>query len=155
MLENLMTTPTRVEVVEEPIDYEREPEVNDNEDPGLPYFPNNPTSLRFYPLYIPRADDTDEKVIAPYIYYHNKNQEVVGCMKKGSTPYSGPVYIHTPNPMHLPIPLMNTQIQQFSMEDPCAYAINKVVTSRNRSIHFSLFYPMSNLFSATHGDSQA
>src|SRR6266702_3656062 len=29
------------------------------------------------------------------------------------------------------------------------------VTSRNRSIHFSLFYPMLNLFSATHGDSQA
>ncbi len=29
------------------------------------------------------------------------------------------------------------------------------VTSRNRSINFSLFYPMLNLFSATHGDSQA
>src|SRR6266702_1126413 len=30
-----------------------------------------------------------------------------------------------------------------------------IVTSRNRSINFSLFYPMLNLFSATHGDSQA
>ena len=29
------------------------------------------------------------------------------------------------------------------------------VTSWNRSINFSLFYPMFNLFSATHGDSQA
>src|SRR6266702_6148403 len=29
------------------------------------------------------------------------------------------------------------------------------VMSWNRSINFSLFYPMLNLFSATHGDSQA
>ncbi len=127
MLESLASIATRVEIVEEPIDYNCEPEVEDDDDPGLPYFPNNPASLRFYPLYIPRTDDTDKRVIAPYIYYHNKNQEVVGCMKRGSVPYAGPIYIHTPNPVHLPIPLTNTQIQQFSNEDPHAYTIDKVL----------------------------
>jgi len=48
-------------------------------------------------------------------------------MKQGSAPYAAPVYIHTPNPMQLPIPPTNTQIQQFLVEDPCAYAIDKVL----------------------------
>ncbi len=108
MLENLAST--RVKVVEEPIDYNREPEVNDDEDPGLPFFPNKPASLCFYPLYIPCSDTTNEKVLAPYIYYRNRGQEVVGCMKKGAAPYAGPVYLHTPNPVQLPILLTNTQI---------------------------------------------
>ncbi len=110
MLKSLAGAATRIEMVEEPINYEREPEVNEDEDLGLPYFPNKPTSLRFYPLYIPKSDDDDEKVLAPYIYYHNKNQEVVGCMKRGAPPYAAPVYLHTPNPVQLPIPLTNTQI---------------------------------------------
>ncbi len=111
MLESLASAATRIEMVEEPIDYHREAEVEEDDDPGLPYFPNNPASLRFYPLYIPRNDDTDEKVVAPYIYYQNHSQEVVGCMKKGSPPYAAPVYIHTLNPVQLPIPLTNTQIR--------------------------------------------
>ncbi len=53
MLESLANAATRVELVEEPINYDREPEENNNNDPGLPFFPNNPASLRFYPLYIP------------------------------------------------------------------------------------------------------
>jgi len=69
MLESLAGAATRIEMVEEPIDYNREPEVEHNDDPGLPYFPNNLVSLRFYPLYVPKADNTDEQVIAPYIYY--------------------------------------------------------------------------------------
>ncbi len=48
-------------------------------------------------------------------------------MKKGAAPYAGPVYLHTPNLVQLPIPLTNTQIQQFSTEDPHAYAINEVL----------------------------
>ncbi len=127
MLESLAGATTRIQMVEEPINYEWESNVDTDKDPGLPYFPNNPASLRFYPLYIPKADDDDEKVLAPYIYYHNKSQEVVGCMKQGSAPYAAPVYLHTPNPVQLPIPLTNTQIQQFSMEDPCAYAIDEVL----------------------------
>ena len=127
MLESLASAATRVEMVEEPINYHREEEVVEDDDPGLPYFPNNPASLCFYPLYIPRNDHTDEKVIAPYIYYRNQSQEVVGCMKRGAPPYATPVYIHTPNPVQLPIPLTNTQVQQFARDDPRAYAIDEVL----------------------------
>ncbi len=127
MLESLASAATRIEMIEEPINYHQEPEVDDDDDPGLPYFPNNPNSLRFYPLYIPKSDDDDEKVVAPYIYYRNHSQEVVGCMKKGSPPYAAPVYIHTPNPVQLPILLTNTQIQQFARDDPRAYAIDEVL----------------------------
>jgi len=69
MLESLTNAATRVEVVEEPINYDWEPEVDNDDDLGLPYFPNNPTSLHFYPLYIPQTDDVTEKVLAPFIYY--------------------------------------------------------------------------------------
>ncbi len=110
MLESLASAATRIEMIEEPINYHREPEADDDEDPDLPFFPNNPASLRFYPIYIPKSDDTDERVVAPYIYYRNRGQEVVGCMKRGAPPYAAPVYIHTPNPVQLPIPLTNTQI---------------------------------------------
>ncbi len=127
MLESLASAATRIEMVEETINYNREQEEERDEDPGLPYFPNNPASLQFYPIYIPRANDTDEKVVAPYIYYCHHNQEVVGCMKRGAPPYAAPVYIHTPNPIQLPIPLTNTQICQFSMDDPHAYTIDKVL----------------------------
>ena len=127
MLESMASAATRIEMVEEPIDYHREVEEEEDEDPGLPYFPNNPASLRFYPLYIPRNEQSDDKVLAPYIYYHNKEQEVVGCMKKGAAPYAGPVYLHTPNPTQLPIPLTKTQIRQFATDDPRTYAIDEVL----------------------------
>ncbi len=127
MLKSLASTATQIQNVEEPIDYHREAEVEEDDDPGLPYFPNNPASLRFYPLYIPKNDDTTSKVLAPYIYYCNNSQEVVGCMKRGSPPYTAPVYIHTPNPVQLPILLTNTQIQQFAREDPWVYAIDEVL----------------------------
>ena len=81
MLESLASAATRIEMVEEHIDYHREEEVIEDDDPGLPYFPNNPTSLRLYPLYIPKDNDDTTKVLAPYIYYRNHYQEVVGCMK--------------------------------------------------------------------------
>ncbi len=48
-------------------------------------------------------------------------------MKQGAAPYGAPVYLHTPNPVQLPIPLTNTQIRQFAKEDPWAYAIDKVL----------------------------
>ncbi len=110
MLKSLASAATRIEMIEEPINYHQEEEVEEDDDPGLPYFPNNPASLCFYPLYIPQDDDTTKKVLAPYIYYCNHCQEVVGCMKRGAPPYAAPVYIHTPNPVQLPIPLTNTQI---------------------------------------------
>src|SRR6266702_4598725 len=81
MLKSLASATTRIEMVEEPINYHREAEEEEDDDPGLPYFPNNPASLCYYPLYIPRNEHSNDKVLAPYIYYHNKEQEVVGCMK--------------------------------------------------------------------------
>jgi len=48
-------------------------------------------------------------------------------MKRGAPPYGAPVYIHTPNPVQLPIPLTNTQIWQFTRDDPQAYAIDEVL----------------------------
>ncbi len=127
MLDSLANAATRIEMIEEPINYHREEEVVEDDDLGLPYFPNNPASLRFYPLYIPRNDHTDEKVVAPYIYYRHHSQEVVGCMKRNASPYAAPVYLHSPNPVQLPIPLTNTQIRQFARDDPRAYAIDEVL----------------------------
>ncbi len=127
MLKSIANAATRVEEVEEPIDYNCEPEPETDEDPGLPYFPNKPASLRFYPLFIPKDNDTHERVVAPYIYYRHKGQEVVSCMKWGAPPYAGPVYLHTPNPVQMPIPLTSTQIRQFATDDPRAFAIDKVL----------------------------
>ncbi len=127
MLESLANATTHVETVEEPINYHREVEEEEDNDPGLPYFPNNPASLRFYPLYIPQDKYSDEKVLAPFIYYRNKEQEVVGCMKRGAPPYVGPVYLHTPNPVQLPIPLTKTQIGQFAHDNPRTYTIDEVL----------------------------
>ncbi len=127
MLESIANAATRIETMEEPIDYHRTPEVEDDDDPGLPFFPNNPASLRFYPLYIPCSEQSNKKVLAPYIYYRNHSQEVVGCMKRDAPPYAAPVYMHTPNPVQLPIPLTNMQIHQFARDDPRAYAIDEVL----------------------------
>ncbi len=41
--------------LDSPIDYDCMDEEKENEDPndpGLPFFPNNPTSTQYYPLYI-------------------------------------------------------------------------------------------------------
>ncbi len=127
MLESLASAATRIEMVDEPINYHREAEEEEDDDLGLPYFPNNPASLHFYPLYIPHNEHSNDKVLAPYIYYCNKEQEVVGCMKRGAPPYTGPVYLHTPNPVQLPIPLTKTQIRQFAVDDPRTYAIDEVL----------------------------
>src|SRR6266581_1903262 len=48
-------------------------------------------------------------------------------MKWGAPPYAGPVYLHTPNPVQMPIPLTNTQIRQFATNDPRAFAIDEVL----------------------------
>ncbi len=120
---------TIIEEVEEPIDYHRIPDqpVNDN-DPGIPFFPNKPSSLRYYPLLIRTNDSYDAtQVVAPFIYYRNQGQEVVGTMGRDKPLYAAPVYLSTPNPTHLPIPLTNSQILQFSRENPRAYAIDETL----------------------------
>ena len=41
--------------------------------------------------------------------------------------YAAPVYLSTPNPTHLPIPLTNLQVLQFSSKNPHAYAIDEML----------------------------
>ncbi len=65
--------------------------------------------------------------MAPYIYYRNQGQEVVGMMGRNQPLYAAPVYLSTPNPTHLPIPMTTSQIRQFSHEDPRAYAIDETL----------------------------
>ncbi len=86
-------------MLDSPIDYDCMDEEKENEDPndpGLPFFPNNPTSSRFYPLYI-RLDDPSPDgpawVLVKYIFYCKKGQEVVGCMGKGEPWYGDSAYL--------------------------------------------------------------
>ncbi len=119
---------TVVEEVEEPIDYHQTTSQPDDDDPGLPFFPNLPTSFRYYPLLI-HTDDSYHatQIVAPFIYYRNQGQEVVGMMGRDKPLYAAPVYLTTPNPTHLPIPITNTQLLQFSRENPRAYAIDETL----------------------------
>ncbi len=119
---------TVIEEVEEPIDYYRTREQPDDDEPGLPFFPNLPSSFRYYPLLI-RSDDSYHatQVVAPFIYYRNQGQEVVGTMGRDKPLYAAPVYLSTPNPTQLPVPLTNSQVLQFSRENPRAYAIDETL----------------------------
>ncbi len=121
-------TATIVEEVEEPIDYSRMAEQPTDDDPRLPFFPNCPSSFHYYPLLIRSSDSYHAtQVVALFIYYHNQGQEVVGMMGRDQPLYAAPVYLSTPNPMHLPIPLTNSQILQFSRENPRTYAIDEML----------------------------
>ncbi len=74
--------------LDSPIDYDwmEEDKENDNlNDPRLPFFPNNPALSWYYPLYIQLDNplpDGPAHVLAKYIFYHKKGQEVIGCMGK-------------------------------------------------------------------------
>ncbi len=49
--------------LDSPIDYNQMDDEKENEDPnnpGLPFFPNNPMSTRFYPLYIHQDDPSPD-----------------------------------------------------------------------------------------------
>ena len=65
--------------------------------------------------------------MAPFIYYCNQGQEVVGTMGRNQPIYTAPVYLSTPNPTHLPTPLTNSQVLQFSRENPRTYTIDEML----------------------------
>jgi len=119
---------TIIEEVKEPIDYHRTANQPTDDDPGIPFFPNLPSSFCYYPLLI-QSDDlyNATQVVAPFIYYRNQGQEVVGMMGRDKPLYAAPVYLSTPNPTHLPIPLTNSQVLQFSRENPHTYAIDETL----------------------------
>jgi len=119
---------TVIEEVEEPINYQRVAEQPTDDDLGLPFFPNKPSSFQYYPLLICTDNSYHAtQVVAPYIYYCNRGQEVVRTMGCNQPLYAAPVYLSTPNPTHLPIPLTNSQLLQFSNENPWAYAIDETL----------------------------
>ncbi len=116
-----------------PIDYEREAdkENDDPNDPGLPFFPNNPTSTRYYPLYIRTegtpTEDGPARVLAKYIFYRKKGQEVVSCMGKGEPWYGDSVYLVTHPPTRCAVPMTTTQVEMFHPDDSQAYTIDEAV----------------------------
>ena len=100
---------------DEVINYHRTP-VEDEEDnnPGLPFFPNLPHSIHYYPIMIPRSDNDSTCMVAPYIFYHDNNQHVVGCMGRNQPPYAEPVYLQPVNPpICIPIPIPDLHLAQF------------------------------------------
>ncbi len=125
-MEQMMAT--IIEEVEEPIDYNWVAKQPTDNNPRLPFFPNRPSSLRYYPLLI-RTDNSYHamQVMAPFIYYCNRGQEVVGTMGRDQPIYAAPVYLSTPQPTHLPIPLTNSQILQFLAKNPHTYAIDETL----------------------------
>jgi len=119
---------TIIEEVKEPINYSRTAEQPTDNDPGLPFFPNLSSSFRYYPLLICSSNSYHAtQVVAPFIYYRNQGQEVVGTMGRDQPLYTAPVYLSTPNPTHLPIPITNSQLLQFSRENPRAYAVDEML----------------------------
>ncbi len=119
--------------LDSPIDYEREAdkENDDLNDPGLPFFPNNPTSTHYYPLYI-WTEGTPEngelaRVLAKYIFYHKKGQEVIGCMGRGQPWYGDSVYLVAHPPTRCAVPMTTTQVEMFHPDDSCAYAIDEAL----------------------------
>ncbi len=121
------------DTLDSPIDYNRMDEEKENEDPndpGLPFFPNNPTSSRYYPLYI-RLDnpspDGPARVLAKYIFYRKKGQEVVGCMGKGEPWYGDSVYLVAHPPTRMAVPMTTTQVDMFHPDDSRAYAIDEAL----------------------------
>ncbi len=119
--------------LDSPIDFDRRDEEKENEDPndpGLPFFPNNPTSTRYYPLYI-RLDDPSPdgpaRVLAKYIFYRKKGQEVVGCMGKGEPWYGDSVYLVAHPPTWCAVPMTTTQVDMFHPDNSRAYAIDEAL----------------------------
>ncbi|KAI9441034.1 hypothetical protein BJY52DRAFT_1195311 [Lactarius psammicola] len=77
---------------------------------------------------IPRSDDDPTHVVEPYIFYHDNNQQVVGCMGRNQPPYAESVLLQPADPpIRLPIPISDSRLAQFQREHPRAYAIDEVI----------------------------
>ncbi len=124
--------------LDSPIDFncmDEEKENEDPNDPGLPFFPNNPTSTQYYPLYIRLDDpspDRPARVLAKYIFYRKKGQEVVGCMGKGEPWYSDSVYLVAHPPTRCAVPMTTTQVDMFHPNNSRAYAIDEALIRLNQ-----------------------
>jgi len=103
------------DTLDSPIDYDRVDDNKENEDPndlGLPFFHNDPNLSWYHPLYIHLenpAPNSPARVLAKYIFYHKKGQEVVGCMGKGEPWYGDLVYLVAHQPTRMAVPMTTTQ----------------------------------------------
>ncbi len=119
--------------LDSPINYDQMDEDKENDDPndpGLPFFPNNPTSSCFYPLYIRLEDpnpDGPARVLAKYIFYCKKGQEVVGCMGKGEPWYGDSVYLVAHPPTRCAVLMTTMQVEMFHPDNSRTYTINEAL----------------------------
>ncbi|KAH9014781.1 hypothetical protein EDB85DRAFT_2157155 [Lactarius pseudohatsudake] len=113
---------------EEPIDYDRvaptEGDDVDPKDPGVPFFPNDPSSPTHFTLMIPT--DTGRQ-LAPYIYYRKNYTECVGTMGKGQPCYICPIFLRSPNFNHEARPITDGQLLIFHPHDPRHIVIDEVL----------------------------
>ncbi len=102
------------DTLDSPIDYDQMDQDKENEDPnypGLPFFPNNLTSTHYYPLYIQLDNPSPDRpawVLAKYIFYRKKGQEVAGCMGKGEPWYGDLVYLVAHPSTRCTVPMTTT-----------------------------------------------
>ena len=117
------------DIPDSPIHYEDDDTPEDLDVPDLPFFPNHPTSHRFFPLKIPQPDGS--KTITKYIYYTNQGMTVVGCMSQSEPRYGCPVYLTGPHATQIPEALTGNQILHFHRNNVRADAIDHAVSQMN------------------------
>ena len=117
------------DIPDSPIHYEDDDTPEDLDVPDLPFFPNHPTSHRFFPLEIPLPDGS--KVLAKYIHYTNQGMTVVGCMSRSEPRYGCPVYLTNPHASQIPEALTGEQILHFHRNNVRADAIDRAVSQMN------------------------
>ncbi len=71
-------------------------------------------------------------VLAKYIFYYKKGQEVVRCMGKGEPWYGNLVYLVAHPPTQCIILMTMTQVEMFHPNDSHAYAIDEVLQCLNQ-----------------------
>ena len=117
------------DIPDSPIHYEDDGTPEDLDVPDLPFFPNHPTSHRFFPLEIPLPDGS--KTLAKYIRYTNQGMTVVGCMSRSEPRYGCPVYLTNPHASQIPETLTEEQILHFHRNNVRADAIDRAVSQMN------------------------
>ncbi len=73
------------------------------------------------------SPDGPARVLAKYIFYCKKGQEVVGCMGKGEPWYSDSVYLVAHPPTRCAVPMTTTQVDMFHPDNSRIYAINEAL----------------------------
>ena len=117
------------DIPDSPIHYEDDGTPEDLDVPDLPFFPNHPTSHRFFPLEIPQPDGS--KILAKYIHYTNQSMTVVGCMSRSEPRYGCPVYLTNPHASQIPEALTGEQILHFHRNNVRTDAIDRAVSQMN------------------------